>query len=103
MRRKPLQNYRVTSMDGEETIYDAVMEFNEHMVIFNVSKNGKFYKSIIYGAQNIWKIETIVHPNDNDYGNDGAIVIPHRQFKEFSMSMEAYERYINRSDDDPAA
>lgn len=98
MKRKPLQNYRVTSMDGEENIYDAVMQFNEQMVIFNISKNGKFYKSIIYGAQNVWKIETITHPNDGEDG--GAIIVPHRQFREFSMSIEAFDRYINRDDPD---
>lgn len=102
MRRKPLQNYRVTSMDGEEQIYDAVMSFNDHMVIFNISRNGKFYKSIIYGASNIVKIETLTHPNDGS--DEGAIIVPHRQFKEFSMSVEAYDRYINQEDDyDPAS
>jgi hypothetical protein len=81
-------NYRVTSLDCIENVYDAILTHFPGRYIFTL-KDGR---EIIYGDMTIVKIETIIKEHQV---SDGPIIVSNDKFKQFSQAVEEYDAWKN--------
>ena len=93
-----LNSYRISTIEGEETIYDADLSIISDLLRLRLYRNDKFTgKEFMYPFSSVYKIETI---NKENQVSDGAIIISNDNFKQFSRAIEAYDDYLKGDNDD---
>jgi hypothetical protein len=97
-----VQTYKISTINGEDILYDAHLEISDGLANFYLcTKQGKrTTKWIAFPIDNIIKLETWIEGKDFDKNKEGALVINNEQFISFSKTVEAYDEYLNQDDED---